>query len=107
MNKDSQNYLLPITLLGVGGLIWFCVGMGYTFGYMGTQANTNSFSAFSNQMLMQLGTAIIGSFAMAIGLVLLTIQWASVESTAYLAICIATVAFACSVSSLCIAAVTH
>jgi hypothetical protein len=93
-----------LTLLGLGFLTWYGVGMGYIYQVLGFQ---NDISAYGNKMGMYIGVAILGSVALSIALILLSIQWTSIQSSAWLIIGVSTIALVCSVCAMAIAAATH
>jgi len=105
VNK-AVNFQLPVTLLGVGCITWFCLAMGYTYPLIGTN-NDNSVSKISNHIGVTIGSAFLGCIALILGLILLSIQWANVQSTAYLVILITTIALGCTAAAMSVAGITH
>ena len=93
-----------ITFLSVGGIVWFCVGMPFVYYEIGTGAY---FDKFSNQFGLILGSIILGSIALAIGIVLLSVQWTDINNVARIGIVLTTVALTIAVSSLAVSAITH
>ena len=97
-----------ISLLGAGGIIWYCVGVGYTYPLLGdTIYFKTNFNAYSSTFSKILGEAFLGCGAILIALILLSIQWKSIDTIALLAIIIATVALALTTSAMAVASITH
>jgi hypothetical protein len=102
----AVNFQLPVTLLGLGCLTWFCLAMAYTYPLIGN-SNTKSIAGISNQIGITVGSAFLGCIALIIGLILLSAQWANVQSTSYLVILITTVALGCTAAAMSVSGITH
>jgi hypothetical protein len=97
-----------ISLLGAGGIIWYCVGVGYTYPLLGdSKYFTANYNAYSSTFSKILGEALLCCGAILIGLILLSLQWESIDTIALLSIIIATVALALTTSAMAVASVTH
>lgn len=97
-----------ISLLGAGGIIWYCIGIGYTYPLLGDSNYFRSnFATYSSRFFKILGETLLCCIAILIGLILLSIQWESVDTIALLSIVIATVALAITTSAMAVASITH
>jgi hypothetical protein len=105
VNK-ALNYQFPMTMLGLGCITWFCLAMAYTYPLIGAN-NSKSIPGFSKQIGVTMASAFLGCIALVIGLILLSAQWANVQSTAYLVIIITTVTLGCIAAAMSIAGITH
>jgi len=98
--------VITILILVVGSVfvLWFCIAMGYTYVNIG---NSDDFASYSNQLGMILGVSMLGCIALAVGVLLLSFQWSSIETTAMLTIIISILSIALSVTALSVASITH
>jgi len=103
-NGYSMKIVIPATIVACAAIAWFCIAMWYTYINIGS---SDSFNAFSKQLASILGVSLLSCIALIIGLALLSIQWSSLQNSAYLAIGISTVALACSSAAMTIASLTH
>jgi len=102
--KGMTAFQAIITFFSVGGIFWFLIGMPYVYYTIGTGAY---FDKFSNQFGLILGSTILGSIALAIGIILLSVQWTDINNVARIAIVLTTVALTLSVTSVAVSAITH
>jgi hypothetical protein len=93
-----------ILVIGLLFVVWFCMAMGYTYVNIG---NSDDFASYSNQLGMILGISMLGCIALAVGVLLLSFQWSSIETTAMLTIIISILSIALSVTALSVASITH
>ena len=105
INK-ALNYEFPMTMLGLGCITWFCLAMAYTYPLIGAN-NSRDIPGFTKQIGMTIASALLGCIALIIGLILLSAQWANVQSTAYLIIIISTITLGCIAAAMSIAGITH
>jgi len=103
-SKSDTTLQWIFTLLGIGGFLWFLIGMPFVYYTIGTGAY---FDKFSNQFGLILASTILGSIALAIGIILLSVQWTDINNLARIAIVLTTVALTLSVTSVAISAITH
>jgi len=102
--KPNTTLQWIFTFLGIGGIFWFLIGMPYVYYTIGTGAY---FDKFSNQFGLILGSTILGSIALVIGIILLSVQWTDINNVARIAIVLTTIALTLSVTSVAISAITH
>jgi hypothetical protein len=97
-----------ISLLGAGGILWYFIGIGYTYPLLGDSNyfGTN-FATYSSRFFKILGETLLCCIAILIGLILLSIQWESIDTIALLCIIMATVALALTTSAMAVASITH
>jgi len=100
----SIKVLIPATIGGLILIAVFCVGMWYINSKIDIG---RSYADLKSQLASVLGVSLLGSIALIIALVLLSIQWSSIENSAYLALLISTIALLCSSSAMTISGVTH
>jgi len=97
-----------ISLLGAGGIVWYCVGIAYTYPLLGdSKYFAANFATYSSKFSKILGEAFLCSIVILIGLILLSLQWESIDTSALLSIIIATVALAFTTTAMAVTSITH
>jgi hypothetical protein len=97
---------IPLGVVGLAGVIWYGVAMGYTYLYTGTKNNTMD-PNLSHQLALIIGVAFLGTLILAVGLIVITYRWVDIWSKSLIGILFGFIAMGMTVSAMSIAALTH
>jgi hypothetical protein len=97
---------IPLGIVGLVGVIWYGIAMGYTYINTGTKGAAMD-DNLSHQVALIIAVAILGTFILAIGLIIITYRWVDIWSKSLIGILLAFIAMGLSVSAMSIAALTH